>query len=183
MWWKNVVLNTSKDLKDMMMRSREDKNSIVTDEKPNDCIKMLSLMVIKFVDVFLGLLLTVFTDSSQCWCWTDRLLYRDRYHVRYGRKRRCCGYLQLCQGFTVPAHQHGTNWGTAVCLWGTWCFLKSMILGQNFTVTLKTAGSGPVEGVSPLGTIPQCKSTQNQGGATNLRALVVCTETSACLTW
>lgn len=81
-------------------------------------------MVVKIVDVSLGLFLTVFTGYFQCWCWTDRLLYCDRYHVRYGRKRRGCGYLQLCQSFAVSAHQHGTDWGTAVCLWSTWSFLK-----------------------------------------------------------
>lgn len=108
---------------------------------------ILSIMVMKFVEVFLGLFLTVITDSFQCWCWTDRLLYCDWYHVGYGRKRRGCGYLQLCQSFAVPAHQHGTNWGTAVCLWSTWCFLKRSRSGFHCD-TAKWADGGPVEGVS-----------------------------------
>lgn len=130
---------------------------------------------------FSGAILTVFTDSFQCWCWADRLLYCDWYHVGYGRKRRGCGYLQLCQSFAVPAHQHGTNWGTAVCLWSPWCFLKCSRSGFHCD-TAKWAGGGPVEGMPPLGTIAECKSTQNQGGATNLPTLVVFTETSALLT-
>jgi len=35
--------------------------------------------------------------------------------------------------------------------------------GQNFTITLKGAGIGPVEGLSPQGSVAQCKQRPEPG--------------------
>lgn len=56
------------------------------------------------------------------------------------------------------------------------------VLGQDFTVTLQSEQMVALSRGCPLGTIAECKSIQNQGGATNLPTLVVFTETSALLT-
>lgn len=108
-------MGTSKDLRDIAKRKR----AVVVKEL-NDFIKMLSVMGLSsFGGILVGLFLTAFTDPFQCRRWTDGLLHCDRYHARYGRKRRCRGHLQLRQSLTVSSHQHGTDRGTAASLQST----------------------------------------------------------------
>lgn len=37
----------------------------------------------------------------QCWCWQNRVLHCYWHHARYGRKRRRCRHIQLCERASV----------------------------------------------------------------------------------